>query len=1212
MKNIFILLSFIFLFSYTVSHAQCNHAQDYAALRELYLATGGDNWTNNSGWPDSITFMINATPPVGTDLGSWYGVGCKNSRVDFLNLYNNKLKGTLPIVNLDSLKSLNLSSHYTDNGSNNILIGEIPNFNLPMLQYLSLSYNQLSGTIPDFILPNLTQLFLAGNQFSGSIPNFNLPNLRQLWLDRNQLKGNIPNFNLPNLEELILSENQLSGSIPNFNLPNLRKLWLYYNQLRGSVPDFQFLSNFTEINLDKNNLSGCFPESLKRFCGNNKFRSDINPLLPWGGAFWQFCETDGSHAAQVGAHCFRDTLYSEGYEINDDCSCGDCSNPPDPPIIACAEKTTSSVTFEWTNVEGATSYDVTIIEPASASGSIIPGTNQYIVTGLDLGQFATIEVTAIIDDPCGSVTSLPHSCAAEDCGVLPIIIVQPIAPICMPGSSFTLVDSLVTVDPEIPGSVGTFTVNGTPANVFDPVALGAGSHKIVYTLSWDDGRCQQQASRVVIVNDITPLSDFTVSSVGCILDSVTVTYTGGTSGGIYTWSFGSDVIGSYNGPGPHVVTWSAPGTKTISLSVEKDGCTSTVTTHTVSLNPVLSPPVITCIDSRIDGVTFEWDAVINADSYDIVVQIEGGAIVFQGNVNDLSFDVGSLSEGTRVSITVTAVSNNGCPNTSSSRTCEATSCPNAQITFPNPTRTECLTSGLAPLLLTYTIRDTISDVPSTVVWSSTNPTTNAAINNSSVPPTFNYQIAGTGQHFITVTHQQINCIWADSMLITLRPVPVASFTSRDVICVTEDLAVNYTGTSTTGRILTWDDGGAIRTDITATEFSYRFPAPGIYTIGLRVTLSGCESELFTKTIVVEDIPTSPVLNCSSRIDGVTFSWQPVEHADSYDIVVQIVGGSEHFRGNVTDLSYDVNGIQEGTQVMITVTAISTNGCPNTSSFLICEAKSCPIAQISFPEYSGGQIVYCLDETPELIPLHFNITNHLDSITPEITWTNSSEHVRNAIDNDTIPATFDPYRVGMGDYNLQLIYKQSSCVWIDSLQIHVIDPDFTILYPDTIWLEKDDIETINILANDILPEHEYTLMIKEFPTSELTLVDFDITGQLAVTTSKDLNEEQIIIYEVCDLCDACHEGKVYVINKKLQGITQTNMFTPHESTNRVLQFSEKPVEGSELWIYNRWGQLIFRQETYQNDWTADGYPGGVYYYVFKVYGITIKRAMTVVK
>jgi len=54
-------------------HAQCQE-QDYIALRALYLSTDGDNWTDNTNWPNSIFFEMNPDMPTGTDVDTWYGV----------------------------------------------------------------------------------------------------------------------------------------------------------------------------------------------------------------------------------------------------------------------------------------------------------------------------------------------------------------------------------------------------------------------------------------------------------------------------------------------------------------------------------------------------------------------------------------------------------------------------------------------------------------------------------------------------------------------------------------------------------------------------------------------------------------------------------------------------------------------------------------------------------------------------------------------------------------------------------------------------------------------------------------------------------------------------------------------------------------------------------------------------------------------------------
>jgi hypothetical protein len=41
-----------------------------------------------------------------------------------------------------------------------------------------------------------------------------------------------------------------------------------------------------------------------------------------------------------------------------------------------------------------------------------------------------------------------------------------------------------------------------------------------------------------------------------------------------------------------------------------------------------------------------------------------------------------------------------------------------------------------------------------------------------------------------------------------------------------------------------------------------------------------------------------------------------------------------------------------------------------------------------------------------------------------------------------------------------------------------------------------------------------------------------------------------------------------------------------------------LEEIELYIYNRWGNLVHKDPNYKNDWDAPGLPNGVYYYQFK--------------
>jgi Leucine-rich repeat (LRR) protein len=240
-------------------------AQDYAALKALYLSTGGINWGNNSGWKD-WDFSSDAPPPLSV-VRQWSGVTLDGDRVSELQLSDNRLSGTIP-TELSNLSKLQRLDFYR-----NTLTGAIPIelSNLSNLTYFDLGYNQLSGGIPSELgnLSNLEKLYLDGNQLTGSIPTEfgNLSKLQGLYLNDNQLSGGLPSAlgNLSNLKDLKLQNNKLSGSIPGEfgNLASLALLDLANNALSGNIPtQLGSLSKLEELYLFSNQLSGSIPAEL--------------------------------------------------------------------------------------------------------------------------------------------------------------------------------------------------------------------------------------------------------------------------------------------------------------------------------------------------------------------------------------------------------------------------------------------------------------------------------------------------------------------------------------------------------------------------------------------------------------------------------------------------------------------------------------------------------------------------------------------------------------------------------------------------------------------------------------------------------------------------------------------------------------------------------------------------------------------------------------
>ncbi|CAM8967327.1 unnamed protein product [Rhodiola kirilowii] len=119
---------------------------------------------------DPLGGLINWEERIGEDDPcSWFGVGCVDGKVIFLNLKDLRLKGTLgpELGELISIRSIVLR--------NNLFFGEIPAEmgDLQDLEVLDLGYNNLSGLIPLHFGPSVMKLLFDNNELLGTIsPEF--------------------------------------------------------------------------------------------------------------------------------------------------------------------------------------------------------------------------------------------------------------------------------------------------------------------------------------------------------------------------------------------------------------------------------------------------------------------------------------------------------------------------------------------------------------------------------------------------------------------------------------------------------------------------------------------------------------------------------------------------------------------------------------------------------------------------------------------------------------------------------------------------------------------------------------------------------------------------------------------------------------------------------------------------------------------------------
>jgi len=182
-------------------------------------------------------------------------------------------------------------------------------------------------------------------------------------------------------------------------------------------------------------------------------------------------------------------------------------------------------------------------------------------------------------------------------------------------------------------------------------------------------------------------------------------------------------------------------------------------------------------------------------------------------------------------------------------------------------------------------------------------------------------------------------------------------------------------------------------------------------------------------------------------------------------------------------------------------------------------------------------------------------------------------------------------------------------------VTLVDCAAPTLQEDYIEVRAGDINDIDLFENDFISDSISTRIVEIEREELFSAIDYSEGGVLEFAISESFFDTIRVTYEVCNLdCDNCTTATLKIVDEALKDIVLTDIFTPNgDGQNDALRFNfEDEIVGSQLYIYNRWGDKIYEQLNYTNDWDASGYPGGVYFYVLRIGDATVKKTLTVVK
>ncbi len=424
---------------------------------------------------------------------------------------------------------------------------------------------------------------------------------------------------------------------------------------------------------------------------------------------------------------------------------------------------------------------------------------------------------------------------------------------------------------------------------------------------------------------------------------------------------------------------------------------------------------------------------------------------------------------------------------------------------------------------------------------------------------------GAGNYNLTVQETNYGCpgpVVPNSVSLQVLAPPSVAIIGLSQVCLGDTLY--YHVTFHPNYYYSWTVSGGQIIDTANNELYVLFDTEGVYTIDLLV-LNQCGQAIGHRNIIVTAHPDAtftimPDTICSGDkvlINYTGTSIAPLVYAWDFD------GGNANPGGNLPgphDVSWNNAGLHS------VVLDISRYSCHTKDSNYIY-VKQKPISNFHTDTVCYGTPTVFTDSTQG----------------NPLTWL---WNFGDGSPTSSLPSPSHLY-ANSGNYNVQLIVSNGDCT--DTVGKTVVvspPPTFTAETPACIGAEYTITYTGNAPSNTIYNWNFSDATVLSGSGAGPYTIMWNNPGTFPISLSLTPNACPVTIDSV--LAQGCL-------------ITIPNIITPNgDGINDVFKIKGlESFRNSQLFIYNRWGKLIYKNDDYKNEWDGGNHADGVYFYVLEM-------------